>query len=124
MIKIKGYHHTGIVVKDLARAEGFYCGVLGMQKLPRPEFSIKGAWLEMSGGQQMHLMELAEPEIKTARHVALVVENFDDTVRILKQHNVVFNTQPTKRADGSDACSIQDGEGNGIEITTPVPARV
>ena len=116
-IKVKGYHHAAVVVKDLDRAERFYGGLMGMSKLPRPEFSIKGAWYEMASGAQLHLMVSAETVDGSSRHVALEVEDFEETVRVLKENDIRFKSEPGKRDDGSDAMSILDTEGNLVEIT-------
>ena len=116
-IKVKGYHHAGVVVKDLDRAEWFYGQLMGMSKLPRPEFSIKGAWYEMASGAQLHLMVSEEAVQGSNRHVALEVENFEETVQVLKENEIRFQTEPGKRHDGSDAMSILDTEGNLVEIT-------
>ena len=45
-----GIHHVSINVNDVADSERFYCDVLGLEKLPRPDLGFAGAWLRT--GQQ------------------------------------------------------------------------
>jgi catechol 2,3-dioxygenase-like lactoylglutathione lyase family enzyme len=116
-IKVKGYHHAGVVVKDLDRAERFYGVLMGLTKLPRPEFSIKGAWYEMASGAQLHLMVSDESVEGSTRHVALEVDDFEEAQRVFKENEIQVQSGPGKRADGSDAMSILDTEGNLVEIT-------
>ena len=51
----KAVHHISLCVPDLEAALGFYCDLLGLETIDRPEMGIKGAWLEL-GGTQLHLI--------------------------------------------------------------------
>ncbi len=53
MPKVKGTHHVAIQVTDLAAAERFYNGVLGLpvlQRWPEPDGSLRSVWLADGGG--------------------------------------------------------------------------
>ena len=42
---ITGLFHLAIKTADLASTVGFYCGVLGLREVARPDFGYPGAWL-------------------------------------------------------------------------------
>jgi catechol 2,3-dioxygenase-like lactoylglutathione lyase family enzyme len=78
---IKAAHHAQISIpvgaEDAARA--FYCGVLGLHEIPKPE-SLAGRggfWLEL-GGFQIHFgAEDGVDRGGTKSHVAYLVEDLD-----------------------------------------------
>ena len=85
-------HHVSIVVSDLERSLEFYCGVLGLERLPRPDFPIGGAWLAC-GDRQLHLVvHPGETRRSSERidnndgHFALRTDDFEATVRSLAAH--------------------------------------
>ena len=43
-IEVGGIDHVTIVVEDLERSRHFYCDVLGMRAIERPEFPFPGLW--------------------------------------------------------------------------------
>ena len=59
-IRVRQIDHVTFVVRDLAASRAFYEGVLGMECVPRPEFSFPGLWFQ-SGKTQIHLI-LEHPE--------------------------------------------------------------
>ena len=76
---IKSVHHAQISIplgaEDEARA--FYCGVLGLKEIPKPE-SLAGRggfWLEI-GDQQLHFgTEDGIDRARTKAHVAYLVDD-------------------------------------------------
>jgi len=55
---VAGLFHVAIKTNDLAATEHFYCQVLGLAKVFRPDFGYPGAWLgvPLPGGQAiMHI---------------------------------------------------------------------
>jgi glyoxylase I family protein len=57
-------HHVSIVVTDLERAVAFYQKAFGLERIPRPPFKIKGAWL-VCHGIQIHLILYPEGSFRT-----------------------------------------------------------
>lgn len=49
---VTGLFHIAIKTSDLAKTLGFYCDVIGLTEMPRPDFGYPGAWLAvpMPGG--------------------------------------------------------------------------
>jgi glyoxylase I family protein len=84
MPDICALHHAGLLVSDLARAKAFYESVLGLTPYPnRPDLPYPGEWYDLGGGQQLHLMQLPNPDVDSVRpehggrdrHIALAVRN-------------------------------------------------
>jgi catechol-2,3-dioxygenase len=55
--------HAGLLVYDLPTARTFYESVLGLTPLPdRPALLYSGEWYALNGHQQLHLMQLPNPD--------------------------------------------------------------
>lgn len=119
---IKSIAHATFLVEDVKRSLQFYCDVLQIPKNPnRPEFWFDGAWLDLdAAGQQIHLMQLPNPDPKSGRpdhggrdrHVALVVENLEQLVAQLEKHKVEYSRSKSGRA----ALFCRDPDGNALEF--------
>jgi catechol 2,3-dioxygenase-like lactoylglutathione lyase family enzyme len=48
-------NHYFVRANDLERTKRFYCEVLGMQEMPRPDFAFPGYWLGVAGKVQVHM---------------------------------------------------------------------
>jgi glyoxylase I family protein len=117
MIQVKDYNHVGIVVRDLKKTKWFYSDVLGLQTIERPPFDFPGHWYSVGKGAQLHLMVMEEEIPVTMRHIALEVENFQETVKDLAAKKIEIVEGPGKRFDGSDFLFCRDPDGNLVEIT-------
>ena len=114
-----GIHHSSAIVSDTQQALQFYCDVLGMQETERAELPYPGAWL-MVGDQQIHLLELPNPDPVTGRpehggrdrHVAVSVNNLSIIISALESANISY----TKSRSGRPALFCRDPDGNAIEI--------
>jgi glyoxylase I family protein len=119
-----GIHHHSVIVSNTQQALEFYCGVLGMQERERADLPYPGAWLSV-GGQQIHLLELPNPDPVTGRpehggrdrHVALSVNNLSTIINALESANISY----TKSRSGRGALFCRDPDGNAIEIIEVVP---
>ena len=54
-------NHFLIRTNDLERTKDFYCGVLGFEVMPRPDFPFPGYWLGVNGKIQVHLAQGGVP---------------------------------------------------------------
>ena len=117
MIKVRGFSHTGLRIGDPDRAIGFYEKVLGLKKLDtRPNFKFGGAWLA-AGENQIHLIQAEKREgviNPMGPHIALQVEDFDETKRTLKELNIEFLEAPPN--PGGKQLWILDPDGNTVEL--------
>ncbi|WP_324781001.1 VOC family protein [Thiobacillus sedimenti] len=118
--QINGLLHAGLLVSDLARARGFYESVLGLKPCPRPELPYAGAWYELGGGQQLHLMCLPNPDAGIARpahggrdrHIALGVKEMAGLKSRLDAAGVTYTASQSGRA----ALFCRDPDMNTLEF--------
>ena len=55
-------HHLQITVSDLPKSRAFYGSFLQLPEMKRPEgFAFPGAWFQLSGGQELHLVCVPDP---------------------------------------------------------------
>jgi glyoxylase I family protein len=121
MSQFLGIHHASVIVADTARALAFYVDVLGMEvDASRPELGFPGAWLKVGDGQQIHLLELPDPDAGNARpqhagrdrHTALRLRGLDSIQQRLERYGIPF----TRSRSGRRALFCHDPDGNGIEL--------
>ncbi|NQZ53018.1 MAG: VOC family protein [Piscirickettsiaceae bacterium] len=120
---IKSIAHASFLVANVKKSLDFYCGVLQIsQNMTRPNFPFDGAWLDLGdSGQQLHLMQLPNPDSKEGRpehggkdkHVALVVDNIEALAIRLEEANVTFSRSKSGRA----AFFCRDPDGNALEFS-------
>ncbi len=121
MSEFLGIHHASVMVADTARALAFYVEILGMELDPhRPDLGFAGAWLKAGAGQQIHLLELPDPDAGSERpahagrdrHTALRVGGLEAIERRLHQQGIAC----TRSRSGRRALFCRDPDGNGIEL--------
>lgn len=120
---IKSIAHASFLVANVKKSLDFYCGVLQIsQNMTRPNFPFDGAWLDLGdSGQQLHLMQLPNPDSKEGRpehggkdkHVALVVDDIEALAIRLEEANVTFSRSKSGRA----AFFCRDPDGNALEFS-------
>ena len=125
-MKILGLHHVAVAVADMADAEAFYVGILGLR--PCPE---KPNWLAAGHGYEVHLMPLrAEPvPPDPVRHFTLEVERLEDAASHLlacglRPYQVTVDqlqrreiTAPDDPLDfGIGTLFVEDPDGNSVEL--------
>lgn len=113
--------HAGLLVADLARARDFYESVLGLVPYPhRPALPYPGAWYELGGGQQLHLMQLPNPDAGIARpahggrdrHIALGVKDMAALKGRLDAAGIAYTVSQSGRA----ALFCRDPDMNTLEF--------
>jgi glyoxylase I family protein len=121
MISIRAPLHVAINVGDLPRAEAFYGGVLGLQKVDRA-LKFPGAWYQV-GEFQLHLIVAQDwhpspHHSKWGRnaHVAFAIADVEAAKATLLEANCPVQTS----ASGRPALFTQDPDGNIIELTQVV----
>lgn len=116
---ILNIHHSSVIVTDTQASLKFYCGILGLKQLERPNFPYDGAWLDL-GLQQVHLLELPNPDPTTGRpehggkdrHIAFHVLNLDLVKQSLEKGGVSY----TVSVSGRKALFCRDIDGNALEF--------
>lgn len=116
---IVSLNHASLIVANTEQALVFYCNILGLQQTERPDLGFPGAWLQL-GSQQLHLLELTNPDPTTGRpvhggrdrHVALNVLALQPVQDALRQAGVAY----TMSISGRRAMFCRDPDGNAIEL--------
>ena len=113
--------HISVIVEDLQRALPFYRDVLGLEPDPqRPDLGYPGAWLTLNDTQQIHLLQLPNPDPTTGRpehggrdrHGALAVHDLSVIEQRLIHHRIPF----TLSRSGRRALFCRDPDGNSWEL--------
>ena len=134
MFEIQDLNHVNIIVQNLDKAKKFYCGILGMEDVPRhPDFTLSGAWLRKNSAE-IHLIQVdaathapgdlsfavvdtTDKELSASRHFSLVIDDTDSLVTQLKKHTVPIAYGPVKRPGGLVQTYCYDVDGHLIEFT-------
>ena len=119
-IKIKKINHVAIPINNRKKSFSLYRDFLGLTIIPSMVDEKHVIWSKISDGTMVHLIEPPDgPGNKLVPfHVAFEVENFDETVEILKKSEYQITNGPQIRHDGQRAIYIQDIDGNTIEFAT------
>jgi glyoxylase I family protein len=112
-------NHASLIVANTDKSLVFYCEVLGLQQVDRPDLGFPGAWLQL-GDQQIHLLELDNPDPITGRpehggrdrHVALNALALTPVQDALYRAGIFY----TMSISGRRALFCRDPDGNAIEI--------
>lgn len=140
MIKTRGVNHIAIRISEVARASEFYGKLLGLEVVPFPTMDrdkaakfrdevvsrkrvaapTGGIWFA-AGSTQLHLIASPGHTERTGSpfgpHLALVVEDFEQTRRTLKEAGIEFLEAPAQQGRGRQMW-ISDPDGNTVELTT------
>jgi len=112
--------HVSVMVADTERALVFYRDVLGLPVDPqRPDLGYPGAWLTV-GAQQIHLLELPNPDPVTGRpvhggrdrHCALILRDLN----ALRQRLDAAGIPYTLSKSGRRALFCRDPDSNALEF--------
>jgi catechol 2,3-dioxygenase-like lactoylglutathione lyase family enzyme len=99
----------------------FYIEVLGMERLPSPDFSQHVEWLRL-GEQQLHLFKRDAPAPEF-HHIALDVDDFEAAYLKAKELSVLeeraFGGAVRELPDGAVQMYIRDPAGNLVEVDWP-----
>ncbi len=123
-------NHIALPTADPERGARFYCDVLGFCETPRPSFSFRGSWLHRQDvGVMIHLIHdasfqpsLDKPINSRTNHLAMRVDDYDQAVERLRQHNVPF-TEHVLPDYGYRQVFFRDPDGNVLELGEWPPAN-
>jgi catechol 2,3-dioxygenase-like lactoylglutathione lyase family enzyme len=131
---IKALDHSALISADLERTRWFYCTVLGLEEIPRPEsFRFGGCWFRGPGFELHMILEQdttaragfgdAGPgaRIGLAHHLGFEVEDLAALTDRLRAHAVPIFAGPMQRGDGVVQLYVNDPDGNFLEFFTHTP---
>ena len=106
----------GVPEGEEARARGFYCGILGLQEVPRPpDMAGRGGGWFSSGSVSVHLgVERPFAPAKKA-HPAFVCADYEALLERLREHGVAI-TLAGASPEGKARYHVSDPFGNRIEL--------
>jgi predicted enzyme related to lactoylglutathione lyase len=114
-MKISSIAFVGIPVTDIKRSREFYEGVLGLKVSDK---MMDGKWIEYAVGDgTLAIANVGEQWLPSDQGtgVALEVENFDESIRRLKDRHVRFAAEPFETPCCHMAV-VQDPDGNKLII--------
>lgn len=121
-MNISRIHHAQITIPAGAEeaARAFYCGVLGLREIEKPE-SLKhrgGFWLQV-GDAQVHVgTEAGVDRAKTKAHLAYQVDDVPAWRRALEAHGIEMADSIS--IEGYDRFEFRDPFGNRVEFIQPL----
>ena len=126
--RLLGVHHVQITVPrgQEEAARRFYCEVLDMREVPKPQALAGrgGFWLSAGGDGADPLVHLGTEEgvdrTATKAHVAYEVRDLPAWKRRLQQHGI--RPVDSIPIPGFDRFEFRDPFGNRVEIIEPSPA--
>ncbi|MCK5902507.1 MAG: VOC family protein [Cocleimonas sp.] len=115
-----GFDHVSLIVNNTERALTFYHHVLGLDiATDRPKLPFKGAWLIVATHQQIHLLEVPNPDSLDRpehggrdRHVAFRVPCLNNIRQQLETNKISYSLSKS----GRKALFCRDFDGNTLEL--------
>jgi lactoylglutathione lyase len=115
-------NHVSVHAHDLDESVEFYEGVLGMQRVPTPNFAFPVQWMRL-GGQQLHLFVRENVDAPMFHHVGLNVDDFEALFWRARKEGLndesAFFSGMYELPDGAVQMYLRDPAGNLVEIDWP-----
>jgi catechol 2,3-dioxygenase-like lactoylglutathione lyase family enzyme len=113
-----GIRHVALFVSDLAKAEAFYCGVLGYQVEWRPD--AENVFLTANGHDNLalHTRKSASGETRLD-HFGIILKKADDVDAWhahLEAHDAKILKAPKTHRDGARSFYAQDPDGTVLQF--------
>lgn len=117
-VRVKKFTHASVFAKELDTSVRFYVDVLGMIKLPTPDFGFPVQWMAM-GDHHFHVFQMdAEPT--RANHIGVLVDDFNAAYYACKRLGILdtkaFGCAVRELPGGAVQMYVRDPSGNLIEL--------
>jgi glyoxylase I family protein len=126
MFKLNHIHHVAIICTDYARSKQFYTEVLGLKivrEVYREQRLSYKLDLEVNGLYQIELFSFPDPPARPSRpeaaglrHLAFEVDDVDEAVTHIKQHDIVVEPIRIDEFTGKRFTFFADPDGLPIEF--------
>ncbi len=119
------FTHVAIHADDMAASLAFYVDVLGMRRVPSPDFEQHVEWLQL-GDQQLHLFrrETLAPQF---HHLGLEVDDFETAYLLARDRGLfdggVFSPDVRELNDGSVQMYLRVPRATSSRSTGPTSRR-
>ncbi len=123
MLPIRGVYEVVVPVKDLARAESFYCGVLGLEVGIRDE---ERRWLFLRAGATAGMVVLQENKSEFPKtHFALTVNesDIDAAASTLRKHGITVKGPIFIEWMPAKSIYFADPDHHDLELCAPIEQR-
>ena len=116
-VRLKNINHITYNVKDKDAALEWYQQVLGLKQIPKQVDNDQLYWLQLPSGAMVHIIENPDAPSAPSHHTAFEVDDLDAARDTVMAKGVEVTEIHTRR-DGQRACSLNDPDGNRIELCT------
>jgi lactoylglutathione lyase len=123
MLPIAGLYEVAIPVRDLSRAERFYCDVLGLEVALR---ETHRNWVFLRAGESAAMVVLQEDKGEwPAQHFAFRVEESDieSAAALLHERGVAIDGPVFHAWMPARSVYFSDPDGHALELCAPVKSR-
>jgi catechol 2,3-dioxygenase-like lactoylglutathione lyase family enzyme len=109
-----GIRHVALFVEDIARAEAFYCGLLGYQVEWRPD--PDNLYLTMNGQDNLALHRGDAKGETRLDHFGIVLRKAEDVDAWYEHVKAYAVKGPKTHRDGARSFYVKDPDGNGLQF--------
>ncbi|NER08079.1 MAG: VOC family protein [Okeania sp. SIO3C4] len=125
-MKIKSFNHVAIICSNYKKSKHFYVNILGFEVIQETWRKARNSYkldLLVGSGDRIELFSfpnppkrLTRPEACGLRHLALEVDNIDESVDYLKSHNIEVEDIRIDEITGKRFTFFPDPDGLPLEI--------
>ncbi|WP_241622548.1 VOC family protein [Rosenbergiella australiborealis] len=126
MLNLKAIHHIAIIASDYFKSRDFYCEILGMTLLNESYRAERQSWkadLALAGHYVIELFSFPDvpprisyPEACGLRHLAFSVEDLDEAITLLSQHQIQCEPIRIDPLTGKAFTFFNDPDGLPLEL--------
>jgi catechol 2,3-dioxygenase-like lactoylglutathione lyase family enzyme len=126
--KAVGLNHVSVCAVEMEASLRFYEDVLGLERVPTPNFGFPVQWLR-TGDLQVHLFQRGERyEAPSFNHFGLTIDDFMAVYRRVRalgiQEPHTFYSAVYELPDGGVQMYVRDPAGNLVELDHPHASTV
>ena len=108
------FTHVSVHAPDVEVSARFYADLLGLERVPSPDFGRPVAWLRL-GGAQLHLFA-QEGEAPRRHHFGVHVDDFERVFARARELGVLERPYVRVLPDGAAQMYLRDPAGNRVEV--------